>query len=280
MVISDVLKGLGDNSPPFQPFVSSMYTDSYEEKRMVWNPRCIKKDALFYQFRTGAEGSEAELLPDACLNILFSCSDKEPSALMSGTFLGPKTLSLKPDTQYFGVKPYSILGLHSPKVHFGELVDDFDDFTYAFPAAKALLEELTSAKAFGERIALFNAFSERFLLDGDYTPGFVDYFTVMICSSKGNMLFNNLETVTGYSERYCREKFRSCYGMAPKKYSGIMRFQNVLKELVRDEHGDAVTLSYNNAYFDQAHLIHDFKKFTDVSPERFRRNFRALCDHS
>ncbi len=273
MTIADVLKEMGSNSPPFQPAVTSRIPN-YEEMQTGWNPVCIKKDALFYQFTTSSgEVCKLDLLPDACLNVLFECSDA-PNALFSGTFLEPRALVLKPDTTYFGFKPYSNLGIKAPKVHCGEMVDNYTDFTYAYPSAKALVEQMPDAKDFAERVSLFKAFAREHLIDGDYSPTFVDYFTVMICSSKGNLLFNNIEQVTGYSERYCREKFKDTHGLSPKRYSGIMRFQNVLKELVAQDESALSSLAFDHGYFDHAHFIHDFKKFAAVSPCKFRKNFQ------
>lgn len=276
MTIADVLKEMGSNSPPFQPSVNS-HVDVYEERQMSWNPVCIKKDALFYQFRTlGEEECTIELLPDACLNVLFECDENDPHALFSGTFLEPKVLELKPYTTYFGFKPYSSLGLKTPGIHCGELVNAHTDFTYAFPTATQLVEKIPGAKTFDERIRMFNEYARGNLIDEEYTPTFVDYFTVMICSAKGNFLFNNMEQVTGYSERYCREKFKDTHGLSPKRYSSIMRFQNVLKSLVTNDYDDLSTLALDNGYFDQAHFIHDFKKFAAVSPYRFRKHFREV----
>lgn len=277
MTISDVLKEMGSNSPPFQPSVSS-HVDAYEERQMSWNPVCIKKDALFYQFTTSGESEcRLQLIPDACLNVLFQCDEHSPNALFSGIFQQPKELLLQPNTTYFGFKPFSNLGLKSPLFHSGELVDSHTDFTYAFPTAKRLVEQIPAAKSFDERIAFFNDFARTSLIDGDYSPTFVDYFTVMICSSKGNILFNNIEQVTGYSERYCREKFKDTHGLSPKRYSSIMRFQNVLKALVTKDYDDLSSLAFDNGYFDHAHFIHDFKKFAAVSPCKFRKDF---CDHA
>ena len=64
--------------------------------------------------------------------------------------------------------------------------------------------------------------------------------------------------------------------MCPKRYSSIMRFQNVLKSLVTNDYDDLSTLALDNGYFDQAHFIHDFKKFAAVSPYRFRKHFREV----
>ena len=255
-------------SPPFQPFVTR-YADSYLEYQMSWNPYCIKQDALFYQFVTGGEAEEIELVSDACLNVLFELDRSNPQALFSGTFLQPAVLTLKPDTVYFGFKPYSNLGFRTPEVSLREMVDAYIDFSQAFPCAKRLLSELAEAESFSERTCVFKRFSWEHLVDHSYSPTFVDYMAVILCSSQGRIVFNNIEHVMGYSERYCREKFKDCYGMSPKQYIDIIRFQNTLKALVYGRCKDLSSLANECGYFDQSHLTHDFRKYTNKPPGKY-----------
>lgn len=271
MTISTVLEEMRSTTPPFQPVVNSRVSH-YQERLLHWNPVGVKNDALFYEFSSGEDGCVIELLPDACLNILFVCDPQQPEAMISGACLKPRTLQLKPHTSYFGFKPYSILGMKAPQMSYPELVDQFADLTEAFPSTGGLVERLPSAADFGSRIDLFNTFAQDHLIDHDYIPSFVDYLTVMICTSKGNLLFNRLDKETGYSERYCREKFKNRYGMSPKQYSGVMRFQGALKALFSNEYTDLSSLAFDSGYFDQAHFIHDFKKFTAASPYQFLKH--------
>ena len=137
MTISTVLEEMQSNSPPFQPVVHSR-VQRYQERQLHWNPVCVKSDALFYEFSSGEEGGAIQLLPDACINVLFICDPDRPQALLSGAALKPQTLVLKPDTSYFGFKPYSNLGMRPPKMAYTELVDRFTDLLDAFPHAGEL----------------------------------------------------------------------------------------------------------------------------------------------
>ena len=103
----------------------------------------------------------------------------------------------------------------------------------------------------------------------------MDYFTLLLCTSKGTSNLGELQQMTGYSKRYCRERFKADHGVSPKQYSTIMRFQHALKQMTHIEHGELTFLAADNGYFDQAHFIHDFKRFTNQSPSRFRKKY--LC---
>lgn len=298
MSMTDILRELQNISSPFQPSINKL-TRNYKEIKNDWNTLSIKKGALYYQFNTSANENECtfQIVPDACFNILFECgpvnpeSDRgipaEPSGnglnagelnismpAFSGPFFETKTLILKPNTEYFGFKPYSILGLKAEKIPLLELVNSYTDLTKAYPSAERLIQEIANTKNFDQRIELFNNFSNNYMINHNYYPTFVDYFTAIICSSKGEILFNETQQITGYSNRYSRERFKEICGYSPKKYSSIMRFQKVLKKLFHSNYCDLSSLAVDNGYFDQAHFIHDFKKYTMTSPERFRKAFK------
>jgi AraC-like DNA-binding protein len=281
MSITNIIENMLSASPPFQPSIN-MKVYGYQEKLINWNIVSVKKGALCYQFKTGLNADECSLqvLPDACLNILFECDVNHPRALFSGFFFEPKQLDLKPDTKYFGFKPYSSLGykLNNCSVH--ELLNSSVDFTVMYPNSEKLVEKIAAADDFDKRIALFNAFSNGEMIDHNYASTFVDYIALIICSSKGNILFNNLQRILGYSERYIREKFKNAYGFSPKRYSTVIRFQNILKKLLLDEYSDLPSLAVDNGYFDQSHFIHEFRQFVAMPPEKYRRKFHAFLKMS
>ena len=275
MLKEDVRYSYIINTPPLQPFVSK-YAESYQEYQMDWNPYCLKKDALFYQFKTGSEAEVVELVPDACLNVLFELDLSNPRAMFSGTFLKVDTLELKPDTSYFGFKPYSNSGFKSQKISLRDMVDNQTFLGYAFTCPDSLFEELYNAKDLNERACLFTKYASEHLVDDSYYPNFVDYFAVMLCSALGTIDFNNMSQVFGYSERYCREKFKDCYGMSPKQYSDIIRFQNTLKMLLSSSWKSLSSLATESGYFDQSHLIHDFKRYTNTPPEVYLKKYTKM----
>ena len=272
MIKEDVLYKHVSKSPPLQPFANRC-ADSYQECQLGWNPYCLKKDALFYQFRTGTEEEDIELVPDACLNVLLEFDASNPRALFSGTFLQPSTLTLKPNTTYFGFKPYSNPGLKCEKIRLRDMVDSYTDFTDAFPGQDRLFSEMFQAASFGERVDAFLRYALEHLVDDAYFPTFVDYLAVMLCSAHGSVAFANMGQVFGYSERYCREKFKECYGMSPKQYSEIIRFQNTLKALFSGSCKDLCSLAVESGYFDQSHLTHDFRRYTNAPPEKYLRRY-------
>jgi AraC-like DNA-binding protein len=276
MSITELLEKMKKIPPPFQPYIK-LKNVQYEEKCLRWNPRGIKRDALFYQFRTPSSTSECtmKLVPDACANIIFECNPDNPHALFYGAALKPHELKLMPSTTYFAVKPYSTLGIKlENRFRTADLVDSALALSDAYAAADELIIQLVRPQSFIDRIIMFNKFSRENIIDSRYHPTFIDYLTTMICCSKGHILFNSIEHTMGYSERYCRKIFSEVFNYSPKKYSSIMRFQNALKNLFNPAKAKSFTdLACDEGYFDQPHFIHDFKKYTNTTPENLKKDF-------
>ena len=262
-----------DKSPPYQPVLYSK-TLNYETKVLQWHPVAVKKEVLFYQFQasTDEEACTVELLPDACINILFECCPDDPGVILSGLQTRPQEIQLKPGVNYFGVKPYSEGGLSFGELDLTEIVGDSVDLLQLLPDAERLLYRLACTDDLNEQIRLFGEFAWSRLIDHDYQPSFVDFFAMLLCAYRGSADLNEIQKMTGYSMRYCRERFKRKIGISPKQYNNIMRFQSTLKQLMNteDPQMSLTALAANNGYFDQAHFIHDFKRFTDMSPSQFR----------
>jgi AraC-like DNA-binding protein len=261
---------IGGASPPFQPYINVKGRD-YDERQVNWVASGCKNSALFYQFHasTNEDGRQVNILPDACPNILFECNPSDPRAIVSGVFLEPRELQLKQGVEYFGFKPYSTLYIQSKIVSFTEIINGSVDFLEAFPEGERLIQELVKTKELDARVRLFNAFAKQHMIIADPHPDFVDYFSLLLCRSGGNARLGDVSRKIGYSERYCRKRFKDAFGYSPKQYSGVMRFQSALKDLAKREDEDYSSVIFDNGFFDQAHFIHDFARYTHLTPGRF-----------
>lgn len=268
MRVGTLMREMEGVTPPSQPFLHCLAGD-YVEKKLTWNPHCLKKDALFYQFTACPQADKVVYVPDACAQFLFECNEESPRVLLVGIHLEKSECRLKPGCLYFVFKPYTYLGMNTKHVDISQFIDSFVDLTLVFPDAGLLLEQMVEAESFDERIEIMVRYANKELVDESYTPTLVDYTSVAICAAKGNVELGNLDSMTGYSSRYVRKRFKEAYGISPKQYSNIMRFQNSLKLLASCGKDSLSNLAAGNGYFDQAHFIHDFKKYATVTPSQF-----------
>lgn len=71
---------------------------------------------------------------------------------------------------------------------------------------------------------------------------------------------------TGLSQRRFIELFRRQVGLTPKMFCRVRRFQGVVCRLPLGKAIDWAGTAVDAGYSDQAHLIHDFRAISGISP--------------
>ena len=74
---------------------------------------------------------------------------------------------------------------------------------------------------------------------------------------------------TGLSQRRFIDLFDREVGLTPKLYARVARFQRVLKRVHPSGDIDWTDVALACGYFDQSHLIHDFRAFAGISPTEY-----------
>jgi AraC-like DNA-binding protein len=75
----------------------------------------------------------------------------------------------------------------------------------------------------------------------------------------------------GLCQRRFIQVFTSEVGLAPKLFSRVLRFQRARRLAKQVERVDWARLALSCGYFDQAHLINEFREFTGLSPTNYLR---------
>jgi len=70
----------------------------------------------------------------------------------------------------------------------------------------------------------------------------------------------------GVSERHLRRVFREVVGMSPKAFAKLARFHRALRAAYDDSHANWASIAVAAGYYDQAHLIAEFRAITGVTP--------------
>ncbi len=258
---------------PLQP--QMQVKSHYQERLVKWNPYSVKNLALCYEFRTGHEAETLELIPDACLDFMF-CIGSRPTAVVMGVQSAPRSLQLEPDAVYFGFKPYSIKGMRALSAGWAELLNVRMALEEQLDCG-SLLERMEKTMDFGERIGVMCDFARAELADDMYTPDFVEYSELRLCNARGNLKVEDIASYTGYSGRYCRERFKESYGLSIKRYSNIIRFQNAMRMLADERVEDLSDIVFENGYFDQPHLSREFKLYSGDSPLHYRQSVLKMA---
>jgi AraC-like DNA-binding protein len=121
---------------------------------------------------------------------------------------------------------------------------------------------------------------EQFLLKrltrlADYNLKRIDMAIGLINSGEGDAA--RLAEATCLSGRQFYRIFSEHVGANPKEFSRTIRFQRALHILENNPQLSLTDLAYNCGYFDQSHMIKDFKAFSGYAPSEF---LAACSPHS
>lgn len=79
-------------------------------------------------------------------------------------------------------------------------------------------------------------------------------------------------------KRFVR-RFRDRIGLTPKRFSRVRRLQRVLGEVAREDRVEWAEVAAEHGFYDQAHLVHDFRELTGLTPSAYRPRAAAEWNH-
>lgn len=84
---------------------------------------------------------------------------------------------------------------------------------------------------------------------------------------------------TSLSQRRLIELFTAAVGITPKRFGRVLRFQRATAFARRAAALDWTRIAHECGYYDQAHLIHDFRDLADVTPSDLIRTSLHVKEH-
>jgi transcriptional regulator GlxA family with amidase domain len=82
----------------------------------------------------------------------------------------------------------------------------------------------------------------------------------------------------GFSQRRLIELFTADVGLTPKRFGRVLRFHRATA-LARSAALDWTRVAHECGYYDQAHLIHDFRELAEMTPSDLKRASRHPKEH-
>lgn len=79
----------------------------------------------------------------------------------------------------------------------------------------------------------------------------------------------------GVSERHLRRVFREVVGLSPKMFFKLMRFERALKAAKASSDSSWSNIAMSAGYYDQAHMIADFRSIAGATPRQFLAELRS-----
>jgi len=96
---------------------------------------------------------------------------------------------------------------------------------------------------------------------------------------QSNLRLQTIVKKSGMSERTFQRKFKNYTGVGGKYFQRTARFQSSIKALLANPKLDYSQLALTHGYFDQAHLINEFKTFSAVTPKYFIQKNQYELNH-
>ncbi|MBP6116429.1 MAG: AraC family transcriptional regulator [Neisseriaceae bacterium] len=253
---------VGAGSRTIQPYFVLSTESTYCKKVVADSPI-----SHFYSFVADRSAGQAFAVPDASVDVLFLCDPDEPKVRVCGSTVTAKLVELQTNKRYFGVRfrpgfiP-SFIPLASRDLVGAEVaLQDIDS------QGQQLLGQISSAQGFDQQVAYFmRQYGHR--LARQQSP-LCAQVSALILSRHGDVRIHELEAYTGYSSRYINKTFTEHFGLSPKQYCLIVRFQHTLQQLTQANPMSLTNLALEQGYADQSHFLREFKKFAALAPTKF-----------
>ena len=231
------------------------------------------------------------VLPDGRVELIFHLGDPfeiesdgrralQPRALLAGQGTAPVRLAPTGRIDVVGVRLEAGVAAGVVDARLEELTDRIVELgAVACDFARGLAEELQDPGR-GQR---WNDVLERRLArvlarPRSARPRALEHVVARVRASGGRVPIAELASQAGLSTRQLERHFRERVGLGPKTFARLVRFQRALA-LLRCPGSSLAGIAARCGYFDQAHLVRDFRRFAGASPSRLRAAEHDLGAH-
>lgn len=213
------------------------------------------------------------VLPDNCIDILWQ--DRDPlggvagmmSTVIEVPFSHPvRTIAVrfKPGAaaHFFDLPLHELIDLHPSLADLWgwESAERFADALWAKPLSDA--DALTAV----QKLLLQR------LRAGPSRPGLVDAAVNAIETAHGALRIETLAGTLGVSRQHLASQFRARVGLGAKLFARVCRFQYASAAIRAGGDQDWASLALELGYYDQPHMIHEFRDLAGSTPQSFAAN--------
>lgn len=196
---------------------------------------------------------------------------KEDSITLIGIADSPATVDVEHDAPHINIGiEFSPLGAYRIfKLRHTEIKNKIFPLEEVLgKSARKINELLVNTEAISQKIQIIQAYLLSMLSKSE--PDLIlDYCLRQIVGSKGLITVTELEKRTGYSSRWLYEKFMEKVGLSPKNLSSVTRFMQFYAASASNPTADFFKEDIYDYFYDQAHFIKEFKRFTGMPPSKF-----------
>ncbi|MEQ8926344.1 MAG: helix-turn-helix domain-containing protein [Fulvivirga sp.] len=257
-----------------------------------YKPSIPLKNYIVNYWIVSGEGTtpfEQKVIPDGYPELIFHFGDNYEIRLFDKWELQSKWLFSGQISNHFYLRNTGVIDMlgiklqpWAPKQLFGLDVGGFTDkvisisnFTSAeLDALKSIIANLSNTIVNPE---ILDQYFQHLIENNTRKDGHFIAIVSKIIESKGQIKIDELITNAGISRRSFERKFVNIIGLSPKYFSRIIRFNNIFK-LIQEGDSSWCQVALHSGYYDQAHFIKEFKKFTGEKPSTYGLDDDSLAN--
>ena len=232
------------------------------------------------------EGEPDPIVPDGCAEIILHRRGWFHQFTATGTLLQPQAFVVGVTTQPMRVvsrgrwetwgirfRPgglHALLGLRASlacdrTIPLEEVVG---------PGSRSFFDRFQNARSRAEAAQMLRAFIES--LSCDHRDETMTRLSRHTLRTEPPLDVTAMAHLVGISRRQLERRFDEKIGVSPKMFLRIARFQRALA-LVQESSMDHAAIAAATGFFDQSHMISDFRRFSGTTPTRWTNNEAELA---
>lgn len=264
------------------------YSEIQPSKRLAKYIKC------FWTLEAGfspAVSAPEPVMPDGCIELVFNLADPfrryhadgtletQPRSIIAGQMRNCAVIEPSGRIDLFGVRfqhagasPFFTLPLN-------ELTNNIVDLEFVWGRDGREIEEMINEAQTAElRVRIIEDALVSALSRNAASDSIVETASRMIVENAGLVAIDKISDAIGVNGRRLERRFQQNLGLSPKRFSRIIRFQNFLGAVRNESTLSILDTALSFGYYDQAHLIREFREFSGKTPLGFFENEHKLSE--
>jgi AraC-like DNA-binding protein len=218
------------------------------------------------------------VLPDGCIDVVLTFADRgdvPQSALVVGTMTRALVIESTDTRECFvGVRFRPAKASAFLEVPASEVTDLRVSLHDIWPDANAVRDALTADPNAMARVrALERVLTARLRPDATRAAADVDEAVRRIVDAGGSLGITRLAPALGVTRQHLARRFAELVGVSPKTFARVVRLGRVVERVRAFPAGAPIswsTLAIELGYYDQSHLVDEFREMTGTTPTAWR----------
>lgn len=248
------------------------------------------KNFFILEFENGIPATDY-LLPDGLPSFFYIEADKametffgddtQPTPLQNGFYVGYCNTAMKfihSEARVAGASIYPVFfNLIFGKSLMGILnrFQRWNEPEMLIPVSSLI----AGTDRYKEVFELFESYMEQQLGNHPFNNEFLQIYQTLTAPGGYRLKVEKLAEQVGYSTRHLHTRFQQYFGMSPKQFIKLVKFNHALKYIYeKDEASSLASIAEVVGYHDQSHFIRDFKAICGKTPKEIAASPGSLAN--